>query len=80
MATNKSPFAVHVTDKDGNSVCVAPGKDFPAGVKVDNPYVTGEKVDESVTPLGSGDEDDDAAASESAEQKPARKSSRSSQS
>lgn len=79
MATNKSPFAVHVTDKDGNSVCVAPGKDFPAGVKVDNPYVTGEKVDDTVVPADLGDEDDEAASAESAESdKPARGRGRSS--
>lgn len=78
MAKNQSPFTVHVTDKDGNSVGVAPGKDFPAGVKIDNPYVTGEKVDESVVPFETGDEDDDTPAPKS---EPARKTgSRSSQS
>ncbi|MDP7729499.1 hypothetical protein [Mycobacterium sp. TY813] len=80
MAKNKSPFAVHVTDKDGNAVCVEPGKDFPAGVKIDNPYVTGDLVDESVTPFDADDEDDAAEGADSSESKPARGRGRAAQS
>lgn len=42
MATNQSELAIHVTDKEGAAVCVLPGDEIPAGVKVANPYVLGQ--------------------------------------
>lgn len=64
MATNKSEFALHVADKEGNPLVVNPGDDIPSHVKVTNPYVLGKEVDESTAAAedtGSGDNDADVA-------------------
>lgn len=65
MATNKSEFALHVQDKEGNPLVISPGDDIPSHVKVTNPYVLGKEVDEStaaVADTDSGDDGDDDAA------------------
>lgn len=67
MATNKSEFALHVQDKEGNPLVIQPGDDIPSHVKVTNPYVLGKEVDESTaaaddTDSGDGGDDDAAPA------------------
>ncbi|WP_136246197.1 hypothetical protein [Mycobacterium intracellulare] len=65
MATNKSEFALHVHDKEGNPLVIQPGDDIPSHVKVTNPYVLGKEVDESTAAADdthSGDDGDDDAA------------------
>lgn len=65
MATNKSEFALHVQDKEGNPLVIKPGDDIPSHVKVTNPYVLGKEVDESTAAAedaDSGDDGDDDAA------------------
>ena len=48
MAKNQSPYTVFVETGDGGTVAVGPDEDLPAGVTVDNPYVTGKKKADEV--------------------------------
>lgn len=43
MAKNKSEFSVHLTDPNGEAICIAPGADIPAWAAklITNPLVLG---------------------------------------